>query len=191
MCPDENIENLISEARERGSKSQYHGCATATFTAIVDTLGLKYGDECFKAMIGLAGGTGHFTKGTCGALAGAAAAISLAYSKSREEVAGILEDRRGLHPLNNHIPEFFQEIFDKIAWVAERVKERYGGILCSEVQFNVYGKTYNLLDPKEHWDFVKMNKLRPVNCQTIEGEIAGWTVEVILTDSPTLESRKS
>jgi hypothetical protein len=79
--------------------------ATAVFTAIVDVLGLN-GDEAFKAMIGLAGGTGHLTKGTCGALAGAAAAISLSYNKSREEVERIAGDPKELHPVDQRIPEF-------------------------------------------------------------------------------------
>lgn len=180
MNLDRSIEDLVNEARERASKNLYHGCATSTFAAIVDTLGLKYGDECFRAMIGLAGGTGHLTKGTCGALAGAAAAISLSYNKSREEVEAMLENPAELHPLDPRIPRFFQEIFEKTAEVAKKVREEYGSILCSDIQFSLYGQTLDLLDPKKHWEFGELLESRTVNCRTIEGDIAGWAVEAIM-----------
>lgn len=175
-----NLESLVSEARKRASGSPYHGCATAVFTALVDVLGLNNGDEAFKAMIGLAGGTGHLTKGTCGALAGAAAAISLSYNKSREETLRMIEDPKELHPAHQHMPKFFQEIFDKIAKVAKKMYEKYGGINCDEIQFNIFGKTLNLLLPEKHREFSESLQYHSVNCYTLEADVAGWAVEVIL-----------
>lgn len=180
MDSNKNIENLVTEARQRASSSPYHGCATAVLTAVVDVLGLDYGDEVFRAMIGLAGGTGHLARGTCGALVGAAAAIGLSYNKGRQEVIEILKNPEELHPLDPHVPKFFQEIFEKTAAVARRMREKYGSILCGDIQFNLYGKTLDLLDPKKHWELVESFSSFSVNCFTIEGDVAGWTVETIL-----------
>ena len=174
------IEQLVSETRQKASSSPYHGCATAVFTATVDALGLQYGDEAFKAMIGLAGGTGHLAKGTCGALAGAAAAISLSYNKSRGEVERMVNDQKELHPDDPHIPKFFQEIFEKTAEVARKVEEKYGSILCGSIQFKLYGKTLDILDPKKHWELCESFDLHQVNCFTVEGDVAAWTVETML-----------
>lgn len=49
----QQLESLCHEARKRASESPYHGCATAVFTTVVDTLHVKYGDETFRAMIGI------------------------------------------------------------------------------------------------------------------------------------------
>ena len=131
-------------------------------------------------MIGLAGGTGHLAKGTCGALAGAAAAISLSYNKGREEVEKIVNDPNEAHPEDPRIPKFYQEIFDKTADVAKKMQERYGGILCCDIQFKLYGKTLDILDPKRHWELCEEISSHPVNCLTVEGDVAGWTVETLL-----------
>jgi len=174
----------FNEARRRASESPYHGCATAVFAAVVDTLGLRYGDEAFRAMIGFAGGVGHLVRGTCGALSGAAAAISLSYNKSREEVISALQDP---HPVDQHLPEFFQEIFEKIAYVAGKMHEKYGSTLCCEIQFELYGKVLDFLDPAKHWQFSQYHKSYPINCYTVEGDVANWTVEAIIAN----KSRKA
>ena len=177
-----NLEDLVCEARRRAGSSPYHGCATAVFTALVDTLGLNGGDEVFKAMIGLAGGTGHLTRGTCGALAGAASAISLSYNKGREETVRLMEDPKNLHPADQHMLKFFQEMFDKIAEVAKKMYEKYGSVNCDEIQFNMFGKTLNLLLPEKHREFLESLQYHSVNCYTLEADVAGWAVEVILAD---------
>ena len=171
---------MVEEAREKAKSSPYHGCATAVFTAVADVLGLKHGDEVFKAMIGLAGGTGHFTKGTCGCLTGATAAISLSYDLDRQEVLRLVNDPKELHPEDPRMPKVFQEIFDKTAEVARRIEEKYGGILCSDVQFKIYGKTLDILDPKKHWEFCQAFRSFPVCCFDVEADVAGWAVETIL-----------
>ena len=137
-------------------------------------------DEAFKAMIGLAGGTGHLTKGTCGALAGAVAAISLSYNLEREEVRRLVNDSGALHPDDPKIPIVFQNIYDISAEVARKMEKKYGGILCSEIQFNLYGKTLDISDPKRHWELCDSFPSYPLNCWTVEGDLAQWTVEILL-----------
>jgi C_GCAxxG_C_C family probable redox protein len=180
MDRDKGIEELVREARQKASSSPYRGCATAVFTALVDVLKIEHGDAAFKAMIGFAGGTGHLAKGTCGALAGAAAAISLSYNKSREDVLSVLNDPKALHAEDPHIPIFFQEIFEKTASVAEKMEEKYGSILCSNIQLKIFGKALDLLDPKRHWELCQSFSSHPTNCFTVEGDVAGWAVEAIL-----------
>jgi len=150
------------------------------FAAVAAVTGLRHGDEVFKAMIGLAGGTGHLTKGTCGCLAGAAAAISLAYNLDKGKVLKMLNDPKKLHPKDPRIPTVFQDIFDKVANVARKVEDKYGGITCADVQFKVYGRTINLLDPRLHREFCEAFSSYPVSCFDVEADVAGWAVEEIL-----------
>jgi C_GCAxxG_C_C family probable redox protein len=176
-----DIESLVKQARERANKnpSPYHGCATTVFTAVVDTLGIKYGDEVFRAMIGFSGGTGHLVKGTCGALSGATAAISLSYGKGREETRKILDDPKEMQSLDPYIPKFYQEIFQKISKVAKKMTKKYGSILCSDIQFKLYGKTVDFQDPEKHWEYLQYVDSSPLSCVTLNGDIAAWTVEAI------------
>lgn len=177
---NKSIEELISKAKQRALESPYHGCATSTFTALAEVLEMESRDEVFKCMIGLAGGVGHLTKGTCGALIGAAAAISLNYNKSKRDVIEAIGTPNALHPQDPYIPLFFQDIFEAIALVANKLQEKYGGTLCNEIQRSLYGKAFDLLNPKKHVKFVEFMQSYPVNCYTVESDIVGWTMGILL-----------
>ena len=84
--PGKRSKSLVEKASKLGLEypAKYEGCAQATFAAIADTLNLK-GEEVFKAMVGLSGGVGDLGRGACGAMAGAAAAISLYFAPGRIE----------------------------------------------------------------------------------------------------------
>ena len=82
---------LLEDAYRRGYDylPKWGACAPTTFAAIMDTLG--YADDqlardIWKATVGLTGGTGNMAIGTCGAMAGAAAAISFSFGFTREDV---------------------------------------------------------------------------------------------------------
>lgn len=177
MVLDERRTNLLmNEAYRRGSEylPRWRACAPAAFAAIMDTLG--YGDdpailEIWKSSIGLTGGTGFMTVGTCGAVAGAALAISLSFNYNKEDI----EDMNKMMSVNLAVAD-----------LGERVKKRFGGIQCQEIQFNMWGKAYRLTSFESMAEFRSMadNDLGKPQCKEVVGLIARLAVEKIIQINP-------
>lgn len=154
---------LKEHARECSEKylSKYAGCAQATFAAIADTLDLKGRDQVFEAVIGFSGGGGALGGGSCGALAGAVAAISLSYKLSREELEKNKNRRK--------------TIYYDVGKVMRKFRKKYEGVTCTEVQKELYDETFDLWDEKEYEEFQKISE-----CGKVVADITAWAVEVIL-----------
>lgn len=172
MLDDQLRNDLSQEAYRRGSEylMRWKACAPATFAAIMDTLG--YADDpvaqgIWKSTIGLTGGTGNLTVGTCGAVASAAAAISLSFGYNKEDV----EDLRKMMTVNASVSD-----------IGQKVKEIFGGIRCEEIQFNNWGKAFELTNRKELAEFMDMasNEKGKPKCEDVTAAIAKMAVEKIM-----------
>jgi C_GCAxxG_C_C family probable redox protein len=156
-------EELVEKASRLGQKylRRYHGCAEATLASIADTLGMEI-DDVFKAMIGISGGVGDMCYGACGAMAGAAIAISLRFGYERDK----------------YEREIRYKIFDIIERIGKRFIEEYGSYLCCDIQEKILGKSFYLLDPKEHDEYKKAKGSE--ECAKVVGKACGWAVKEIL-----------
>jgi len=148
--------------------ARYGGCAQATFAAIADALNLK-GEEVFKALIGLSGGVGNMGRGACGAMAGAAAAISLKFGVGRNAL--------------KRNPEAILKVKDRIYELVEKVGgrflEEFGSYLCRDIQLALFGKAFNLRNPEAYMEFKQV--AWPKACsREVVAKAVGWAVEVIL-----------
>jgi len=167
---------VLDEAYRRGSDYlMQYACAPGVFAAVMDTLG--YGDdpvvnEVWKATLGLIGGTGNMAIGTCGAMAGAAMAISYSFGLTKEEA----------------IEKMF-EINNVVAEVGKKMQEKYGHIQCQEVQFDLWGKSYRFTNPEAMQDFMNLSQSSP-KCKEVNGDLVRWTVEKILEHNPQFSKRK-
>ncbi len=176
------MDAILEEAYRRGYDylGRWRACAPTVFAAVMDTLGYS-GDhvagEVWKATIGLAGGTGNMSLGTCGAMAGAAAAISFSFGFTRDDVE---KDVMKVLVVNSAVAE-----------VGEKMREKYGGIRCVDVQFHNWGKAYILSSPKALAEFLAMSrdgKAMP-ECQRVTGDLTRWAVEKIIKCSPKFVKR--
>ncbi len=156
-------EKLMKKAQELclEYEPKYHGCAQATFAAIADTLGI-YNEDVFKALIGLTGGTGDMGRGTCGGLVGATAAIGLLYGANRNELT----------------QEHVIKIGNLVAEIGQKFLKEYGSITCWDIQKKVYGRSFNLRDPKELEEFLRRDDIW--KCGMVCGKAAAWAIEKIL-----------
>lgn len=163
MTDKKDKSELMKKAKKLAKEymGKYAGCAQSTFAAVADTLNLKGRDEVFKAIIGFSGGLGSLGGGTCGALAGAAAAISLSFNVTREELAQDKNKRK--------------DIYLEIARLGRKFKENYGGISCVDVQENLYGKSFNLWDKEEYEEFGEVSE-----CEDVAVDAAAWAVDIIV-----------
>jgi C_GCAxxG_C_C family probable redox protein len=158
-------EELLKRAMELGEEyhHKYHGCAEATLASIADTLGMKI-DDVFIAMAGISGGIGDMCYGACGGMAGSAAAISLKFGSKREK----------------YKPEIRHKIFDLVEKVGKNFIEEYGSYLCCDIQKKLLGKSFYLLDPKDHDEYKKRGGSE--KCAKVVGKASSWTVKVILEE---------
>ena len=93
-----------------------------------------------RGCFGLAGGCGCSLQGTCGALNAAAWAISLRYGRPIHDLAG---DYEACH--------------EKIRDVVEKFRQRYGGVLCSDVMCHTMGAVYDWKTPEGDLGYMEHN----------------------------------
>lgn len=182
-------EKIIDRAEQLAFEytSKYWGCAQSTFAAIVDTFkeqGIRLCSEeaetcIFKGVVGLSGGHANMGNGNCGALTGAAVAISLASNVGRQDQ---LTDRN-----NRWIA------FDNVGkTVAQDFINEFGGVTCRAVTWKRWGKWWDSWNPTAKADFSKEEKCRGCLAKGVctismfAGRGAGYIVD-ILNNPRTLE----
>lgn len=170
---------VLDEAYRRGyDYCMRMGCAPGVFAAVMETLGYEDDpvvNDIWKATVGLVGGTGNMAIGTCGAMAGAAMAISYSFGFTKED---LLQD-----------PEKMMNVVSVVAEVGKKMQEKYGHIQCQEVQFHHWGKSYRMTNPEAMQEFMSARELWTA-CQEVTGDLARWTVKKILEHNPHFSKRK-
>jgi hypothetical protein len=127
---------------------------------------IDVGDEqTIKAADGLAGGTCLSAEGTCGALIGGILAIGSVVGRSYPEFSLGKRKRR--------VFQISKKLFD-------RFEKEYGGPLCKQVQTQLFGKSYCLIDPSEYQAFEEAGA-HVDKCPKVAGNVAAWTVEILIS----------
>ena len=158
---DEILEKIYRLAykyeAERGSCPQ---CVTA---AIYETLGI--GDpKTIQASDALAGGTALSTEGTCGALVGGLLAIGWVVGRTYEDFSAGERKRR--------VFQYAKKYYDRF------VKE-YGSPRCKDIHKKLFGRTFNLLNPKDYQEFEDAGA-HVDKCPAVSGIAAKLAAEIIL-----------
>ena len=157
------IEDLTKRAYDLGFnyEREYGSCSQCVFAAVNEIL--RTGNrETFKAIDGLAGGLARAGNGTCGALSGGVAAISLRYG--RQDFSNLGEREKCM--------VLAKELHDRFI-------EEYGSVICKDVQTKIMGRSFNLWDPKEREEFNKAGG-HTDKCPDVVGKTAEWAVKILL-----------
>ncbi|MCK4347156.1 MAG: C_GCAxxG_C_C family protein, partial [Thermoplasmatales archaeon] len=67
---------------------------------------------------------------------------------------------------------FSKQLYDKFI-------DEYGSPLCCDIHLKLFGRTFNLMDPKEYEEFDKAGA-HVDKCPSVSGNVARWTAEIIL-----------
>ncbi|MBE6030947.1 MAG: C_GCAxxG_C_C family protein [Clostridiales bacterium] len=126
---DAEKQALIDKVKQIGhdTETAYGSCAQSCLDALMKVfpeLGIT--DELFTASYGLAGGCGCSLTGTCGALNGAALAISVYCGRNGKDMDGD-----------------YGACYEAIRKVVEPFKEKYNGVLCPDVMKATMGDVYD------------------------------------------------
>jgi len=154
----EKIYNLAFKYEiERGS------CPQCVLAVLKETLDI--GDEAtIKSADALAGGAALSTKGTCGALTGGLLAISSLVGRGYDDFSEGKSKRR--------VFQFSKILYDKFI-------DEYGSSLCCDVHKKLFGRTFNLMDPKDYQEFEDAGA-HVDKCPVVSGNVAKWTAEIII-----------
>jgi C_GCAxxG_C_C family probable redox protein len=132
-------------------------------SAIFETLGI--GDpKTIQAADSLAGGTALSTKGTCGALVGGLLAIGAVVGRTYEDFSAGERKRR--------VFQYSKKLYDRFV-------EEYGSPICQDIHKKLFGRTFNLLDPKDYEEFDKAGA-HVDKCPSVSGNTAKWAAEILL-----------
>jgi len=153
------------------------GCAHGSFCAILDALreeGIEFitpeqEDEVLKAILAFTGGYGNSNEGTCGAVVGSAAAISLIVgcTRAQQENDGGKNSRLVAHAVNTAVVEPF---------VA-----KYGSIICRDLLYNTRGLSFCSQYPGRNKEFFASTL--KIDCRHAEtcviSNAANWALDFI------------
>ena len=160
-------ERLIEEAYNLAFKyeAERGSCPQCVLAALMETLNV--GDPAtIKAIDAMAGGTALSTNGTCGALVGGLTAISSIVGRDYKNFSAGGRKRR--------VFTYSKKLYDKFI-------EEYGSPVCKDIHMKLFGRTFNLLDPKDYEEFEKAGA-HVDKCPSVAGNVARWTAEIILDE---------
>lgn len=144
---------------------KYWNCAQCTLAALSDFFGME-DERLVKAATALSGGTAGMGNGNCGAYSGGVLALGDLYGRERKD----LSDR-----------EKTRVARDLAGKLHARFMEQYGGVTCHDVQRKVFGRAFNLRDPKDYEAFEKAGAHLD-KCPSVVGNAVRWTGEIILAE---------
>lgn len=168
---EEVLENIYERAFTYEKK--YGNCPQAVLATINDFFGI-IDKEAFKGAFSLAGGGALCGDGTCGGLVGGIMAVSCKYGRSREEFGS---DGTWLHA------------YKMAKRIHEKFVEEFGSPICHKVQEKIFGRSFDLWDPKDVKAFEEAGAHED-KCPAVTGKVARWTAELLLRNGVALKERK-
>jgi len=147
----------------------YGNCAQATLKALMDV----FGEDVVPAYRGLgsfAGGGAAEGDGSCGAYVGGLFFIGMKTGRKFADIGKDPDDPAAttIALANRHIAKLLHEKFI----------EKYGTVVCHQIQRTLFGRVYYTPDPDQYKRFLEVGGHDTV-CTSVCGDGARWTVELI------------
>lgn len=163
-------EKILEEVQNKAFKyeKEYYGCSQCVLLAVQEVFGLE-NEDVFKAATGFAGGIG-FKGSVCGALTGGIMAIGLKYG-------------RDVQTFLRHDPEKTRfKTFRLTRKLWKKFEKTYESCICQDIQKKIFGKSYDLWDPKEYMKFEKDGGHGLDGCPLVVKKAAKWVAELLLKE---------
>ena len=151
-------------------ESKYFGCSQTAAAGLMEAFGIVSPD-LLRSVTCLAGGIARRGQ-VCGVLTGGLAVIG--YLTGRDDLEMLPQYQRAMDYGNKLYQRFF---------------ERFGTVICSEIQRLKFGRSFDLLNPKEREALHERMNETEDGCQSVAGEGARMAAEVmveIIRDGPPL-----
>jgi C_GCAxxG_C_C family probable redox protein len=148
-------------------EGKFGACSQCTLLAIMDALDQR-DSQVFQASFGFAGGIASLSK-TCGALSAGIMAISMKYGRELDNLTTQTEEDR-------------RKCMQMVRDLHDRYMQEYGDIQCASVHQKIFGRTFNQWEKDEFQEFLRLGG-HIDKCTAVVGNVAQWTVEIILNNA--------
>jgi len=168
-------ELLLDRAEELGYNVTKNSgsCSQSTVAALKYIL--DFDPMLVKASTSLCGGTAVQHLGTCGALAGGIMVLDYYTGRPPDKVS-----------CEEYIPEnwdILKQAFSGPKSLTDRFINKYGSILCPQLERNLYGRIYYGSDPDEaRKKKEKQEIIAPNDCFGIVADVCRWVMDILLQD---------
>jgi len=163
---EKNVEEIAERAAQLAVEYEKTctGCAQSSVAGLLDALEIE-SEEVFKAASGLADGIGLSGDGSCGALTGCSMVIGLLFGRERKDHADMMK------PMKSYL--LCKELHADFI-------EQYGSCRCYDIQHKTLGRTFNLLDPDDFQEAMKIKMFE--HCSRVVGGAVRKTADLILRE---------
>jgi C_GCAxxG_C_C family probable redox protein len=163
-----NSAELAERAYKLGKEYEktYRGCGQCVIAALQDALSIR-NDDIFKSATGLAGGTGLAGDSGCGAYIGGVLVLGSLLGRERNNFS----DPEGIRLKTHQLARKFRK----------RFIQKYGSVICRDIQNKILGRYYYLADPQEYEKFHDAGA-HDVHCPEVVGKAARWMTEILLEE---------
>jgi C_GCAxxG_C_C family probable redox protein len=169
-------EQMLKQVEEKAYKYEqdYHDCSQCILLSIQEVFGLEVGDS-LKAATGFAGGIGR-NGSVCGALVGGVMALGLFFGRDLPTMK---------HPDSELRNKMRENIELKLGCIIDQLFQKfnaeYGSILCSEIEFKIFGRYFDKKKPEDRKEKNRMGG-HVDKCPMVVGKAARWVTELILEE---------
>ena len=163
--------NRSSEAYDRafGYERDFGNCAQATLKALLDAFG-EIDERAYRGMGSFAGGGAAEGDGSCGAYVGSLFYIGMEYGRKFSDI--------GKDPADPGVSKAWEENRAVVKKVHDKFIEKYGTVVCHQIQRKLFGRVYYTPDKEQYEKFLAAGG-HDTLCPSVCGDAARWTVEAI------------
>jgi C_GCAxxG_C_C family probable redox protein len=152
-----------------GYERDYGNCAQSTLKALMDVFN-EYDEIAYRGLGSFAGGGAAEGDGSCGAYVGGLFFIGMRTGRRFSDI--------GKDPDDPAASKIAMENRRIAKMLHEKFIEKYGTVVCHQIQRKLFGRVYYTPDPDQYQEFLKVGGHDTV-CTSVCGDAARWTVELI------------
>jgi C_GCAxxG_C_C family probable redox protein len=163
--------NRSSEAYDRafGYERDFGNCSQATLKALFDASG-EADERAYRGMGSFAGGGAAEGDGSCGAYVGGLFYIGMKFGRKFGDI--------GKDPADPGASKAWEENRAVAKKLHEKFIEKYGTIVCHQIQRKLFGRVYYTPDMEQYEKFLAAGG-HDTLCPSVCGDAARWTIEAI------------
>ncbi|MFC1494079.1 C-GCAxxG-C-C family protein [Thermodesulfobacteriota bacterium] len=166
-------EELLDEVYKLGVDfERYSGsCSQCTAAALHEILDFE--PVIVKIASSSCGGHAGCSTGTCGAVVGGTIVLDYYLGRPADLLSATSENQEGHDALKSAME--VSGVFCK------KFQDRYGSIICPDVQEKLFGRSFNLQDPSDWNAFIDAGgHTDSSKCMSVVGHAARWVLEVLI-----------
>jgi C_GCAxxG_C_C family probable redox protein len=167
-------EELLETAARLGSDfEKFSGsCSQCTAAALREILSFE--DIVVKVATSSCGGQAGVSSGCCGGVIGGTIVLDYYFGRPAEMLS-----TTGTRPQSL---ETLASAMESARLLCDKFINRYGSILCPQVQTSIYGRSFNLQDPDDWKAFMDAGAHDdPTKCMSVVGNATRWTLEILMS----------